>query len=226
MARHCFALGIDLKRVEVIPDDYDAIAEAATRLSRTNDWVVTSGGIGPTPDDITYDSLARAFNTTLEYHDETIRRMDVSAKQRGHKLSESEDVKRARYRMALFPKGADVIFPTKEYWVPIVRVGGNVCILPGVPRIFEALLDAYTPYLCLDPSRPRPIRQLINCAVPESELSPLLERLTVSGQRDGIKVGSYPRWGTGVHISLIGTDPKVLERYTAEVVAATGGTKL
>lgn len=158
--------------------------------------------------------------------------MDISARHRGQTPSTDDNVRpcsqivRARNRMALFPRGSEVIFPTSEYWVPVVRVNGNMCVLPGVPRIFEALLDAFTPYLGLDPARPRPIRELVECAVPESALAPLLERLTSEGQRDNVRVGSYPRWGGGVHVSLIGTDRSVLERYVAQVVGETGGSRL
>lgn len=198
--------------------------------SRTTDWVVTSGGIGPTPDDITYAALARAFNVPLEYDSETIRRMEFSAQYRRLPKPANDEIARARNRMALFPAGAQVrcgsqvIFPTREYWVPVVRIGGNICVLPGVPRVFEALLEAYTPFLGLDPSRARPIRRLIQCNIPESALAPLLERLTSAGERDGVRVGSYPRWGAGVHLSFIGSDATVLDRYVSDAMSATGGT--
>lgn len=117
-----------------------------------------------------------------------------------------------------------IIFPTREYWVPVVRLGGNICVLPGVPRVFEALLEAYTPFLGLDPARPRPIRRLVQCSIPESALAPLLERFTSAGERDGVRVGSYPRWGAGVHLSFIGSDAAVLDRYVSDAIAATGGT--
>lgn len=174
MAKLCFELGIELKRVEVIPDDEVVIAEAARRLARSVDWVVTSGGIGPTPDDITYASLAKAFgNVPLTHDQETIRRMQVSAAQRLGSEHVPDEVTRARHRMALFPHGAEVIYPTREYWVPVVRVNGNVCVLPGVPRIFEGLLHAFAAYLPLDPHARKPIRCLVQVDTPESMLSPV-----------------------------------------------------
>ncbi|WFD33031.1 hypothetical protein MSPP1_004088 [Malassezia sp. CBS 17886] len=227
MAALCFEYGIELRRVEVIPDDEPTIVEAAQRLSRAFDWVVTSGGIGPTPDDITYAALARAFGgEPLEHHAETVRRMDEGVRRRYGGGHVDEDVMRARRRMALFPRSAEVFFPTAEYWVPVVRVNGNVCILPGVPRIFDALLHAMIPYLELDPAQPRPIRCLIHTPLPESALSPLLERLTAEGKRDGIRVGSYPKWDAGVHVSLIGSDSGVVDRYAAIVLAETSGERL
>lgn len=174
LAKLCFVLGIDLKRIEVIPDDEETIAESAQRLSRTYDWVVTSGGIGPTPDDITYASLAKAFgDVALEHDQETIKRMQTSLAHRMNMAEVPDEVTQARHRMALFPANAEIIFPAREFWVPVVRVNGNVCILPGVPRIFEGLLHAFVPYLRLDPAAPKPIRCLIEVHQPESALSPV-----------------------------------------------------
>ena len=166
--------------------------------------MVTSGGIGPTPDDITYESIAKAFGKEpLEYDDETLHRMEISIQHHYKDLSATDEMTKARKRMALFPKDSEVIFPTEQLWVPVVRVNGNVCILPGIPSLFEALLYATQPYLRLDPNAPRPIRTLVETMLPESVISPLLQRLTASGKKEGIRVGSYPKWGKGVHLSLI-----------------------
>ncbi|PKI85634.1 hypothetical protein MVES1_000719 [Malassezia vespertilionis] len=224
MAKLCFELGIEMKRTEVIPDDPDTIIESVRRAANEYDWVVTSGGIGPTPDDITYDAIAKAFHSTpLVYNQETLRRMEVSSEIRYGKKDVPENVRLARSRMALFPKEAEVIFPVPAYWVPIVRVHKKVCILPGIPRLFEGLLHGYRPYIALDPAVPRPIRCLIETKIPESGLSPLLTRLTEDGKRDGIRVGSYPKWDAGVHVSLIGTDQSMLDRYAKIVQDETGG---
>lgn len=96
-AKFCFNLGIDLQRIEVIPDDEDVIVEAARRLSQKHDLVISSGGIGPTPDDITYQSMGKAFNAEpLEYHDETVRRMAENLKARQVDTSSiTEEVSRA-----------------------------------------------------------------------------------------------------------------------------------
>lgn len=130
--------------------------------------------IGPTPDDITYSSLAKAFGgEPLEYHDETLKRMATGIRKFYGTINETEHVMLARKRMALFPRGAEVLFPTEEYWVPVVRVNGNVCVLPGIPSIFEGLLNALPPYLRLDPEMPKPIRRLIHTNLPESVISPV-----------------------------------------------------
>ncbi|TKY86914.1 hypothetical protein EX895_004202 [Sporisorium graminicola] len=221
LAKFCFDLGIDLKRIEVIPDDEEVIVEAAKRLTSQFDFVVSSGGIGPTPDDITYSAMAKAFSADgkLVYDDEVIRRMAENLKARQVNTEGiTEDMITARKRMALFPASdAEVIFPTTNLWVPVVRMHGRLCILPGVPRLFEALLDGLEPYIPLDPNRQRPYRILIHTRLPESNISPFLVELTDKCKPLNIKVGSYPKWNNGVDVSLIGTDLQQLQQLIPEV---------
>lgn len=146
-------------------------------IGRVSFFILLTPRIGPTPDDITYSSLAKAFgDEPLEYHEETLKRMATGIKHNYGTITETENVTLARKRMALFPRGAEVLFPTEEYWVPVVRVNGNVCVLPGIPSIFEGLLNALPPYLHLDPNMPKPIRRLIHTNLPESMLSPVCEQ--------------------------------------------------
>lgn len=223
-AQWCFDLGIELKRIEVIPDDEDVIVEAARRLTQQHDLVVSSGGIGPTPDDITYQSMAKAFSEgegkgEMVYDEEVVRRMAENLKARQVSTEGiTEDMITARKRMALFPKdNAEVIFPTDKLWVPVVRMQGKLCILPGVPRLFEALIDGLQPYVPLDPNRPRPYRVLIHTRLPESNISPFLAELTKQCKEKNIKVGSYPKWNNGVDVSLIGNDWDELEKLIPHV---------
>ncbi|SPO31879.1 related to 3^-phosphoadenosine 5^-phosphosulfate sulfotransferase (PAPS reductase)/FAD synthetase and related enzymes [Ustilago trichophora] len=226
-AKFCFDLGIDLKRIEVIPDDEDVIVEAARRLTGQFDFVVSSGGIGPTPDDITYQSMAKAFSDgQLVYDQEVLRRMAQNLKARQVNTEGiSQDMITARKRMALFPKeNAEVIFPTQNLWVPVVRMIGKLCILPDVPRLFEALIDGMESYIPLDPNRQRPYRVLIHTRLPESNISPFLVKLTDKCKQIGIKVGSYPKWNNGVDVSLIGNDWDELEKLIPEVEKEVNGT--
>lgn len=228
-AQFCFTRGIDLKRIEVIADDEEEIAEAVLRMSKAYDLLITSGGIGPTPDDITYESIGKAFGATpLEYHDETLRRMAELQKTRKYSVEQTEEMITARKRMALFPKessstSVEVLYTTQDLWVPVVRLAGKVCILPGVPRLFEALLDGLSDYIPLDTSRPRPFRYLIHTQLPESSISPFLVRLTDRCRKEDIKVGSYPKWNAGVDVSLIGTNRERLDEFAAEVEKETQG---
>lgn len=128
--------------------------EASRRMVRNYDLVITSGGIGPTHDDITYASLAKAFNQPLKHHAETLTRMTGLSQHRKNFQNQSAEQKVARERMALLPADAEVLFVWEDLWVPVCRLEGKLCIFPGVPGLFKRLLDGITPYLPLPDSRP------------------------------------------------------------------------
>ncbi|KAK4705825.1 hypothetical protein P7C70_g372, partial [Phenoliferia sp. Uapishka_3] len=182
-AKLFFDCGVELKRIEVIADDEEEIIEAVLRMSKKYDIVITSGGIGPTHDDITYDSIAAAYKVDKQYDDETIRRMTALSKKRYNLGEQTEEQKTARLRMALFPVGAEVLFVKEELWVPVVRVAGKICILPGVPtvslqtstslgvltdqagllQLFQQLLTGLCArFVKLPPSSSKPFRLLIH----------------------------------------------------------------
>ncbi|KAF7973765.1 hypothetical protein HWV62_14226 [Athelia sp. TMB] len=146
------------KRIEVISDNEAEIIEAARRLVAQYDFVVTSGGIGPTHDDITYPSLSRAFSCPLKHHPETLRRM--RAWPSGAHDEATEEQTEARERMALLPSGwnVDVFYVKREIWTPVVRLEGKLHIFPGIPALFQAMLDGLTPFLSLPPVEDRPMR--------------------------------------------------------------------
>ncbi|KAK6908785.1 molybdopterin binding domain-containing protein [Kwoniella mangroviensis CBS 8886] len=233
-AQFCFDLGIELKRIEVIADDEDEIVEAARRMTEKYDFVVTSGGIGPTHDDITYQSLGKAFNLPLQHDPETIKRMwELSTPQRKEELSKATPAqKEARDRMALFPTNVDkdenkskseVIFVEGDKWVPVVRLGGKLCVFPGIPSLFQQLLLALTPYLPLPPASSKPFRHLIYTSKPESVIAPYLTELQARVKKEGIRIGSYPYLYSGVHVSLIGHDIVRVRELGQEVVREVDG---
>ncbi|KAJ3839105.1 MoaB/Mog domain-containing protein [Lentinula raphanica] len=207
-AKYCFERGIDLKRIEVIPDDENEIIEASRRLVSKYDFVITTGGIGPTHDDITYASLARAFNQTLEHHPETLRRLDEMNRHRAWVSTQTSEQREATKRMALFPDKAEVLFVCGDIWVPVVRLGGKLCVFPGIPMLFTKMLDGLAPYLPLPPASERPLRVQIFTERPESMIAPYLTGLhaRLKKQKADIQVGSYPVLGKGVFVSLIGRD--------------------
>lgn len=145
LAKWCFNLGISLKRIEVIADDESEIIEAVRRMSDGYDFVVTSGGIGPTHDDITYQSIATAFNLPLKLHQETFEKMKLLSKPHPNQPTFDWEVdspaRRAKLRMAELPTDESrdlkkqVLFPQEDLWVPVSVVNGNIHILPGVPRL-------------------------------------------------------------------------------------------
>ncbi|CEQ39281.1 SPOSA6832_00793, partial [Sporobolomyces salmonicolor] len=258
-AKLCFDLAIDLKRIEIIPDDEAEIIEAVRRMHEKYDLVVTSGGLGPTHDDITYESIAKAFDTTLEYDDETIKRMDAFGRKRYNFDQQTEEQKKARLRMALFPKEAEVLFVQEDLcvffpdftelqasdlvepysWVPVVRVAGKVCILPGVPKLFERLITGLAAhYIPLPPSSEKPYRILVHTEgkggrdgvthpaslrIPESSIAPFLTELHERVRKEGIRVGSYPKLLRGVDVSLIGKNEDRLHELAQEVIKELKG---
>ncbi|KAJ7594269.1 MoaB/Mog domain-containing protein [Mycena floridula] len=206
-AQYAFRHGIDLQRIEVIPDDQTTIIEASRRMVQNYDLVVTSGGIGPTHDDKTYASLAKAFNQSQVHHAETQRRMDEMNKHAPWVANQNASQRHCYEKMALFPEQAEVLFVQPDIWVPVVRLEGKLCILPGIPALFQRLLRGLTPYLLLPPSIERPMRIQIFTKQSESMIAPYLTTLQARMKKHGIQVGSYPVVGqAGVFVSLVGRD--------------------
>jgi len=109
---------------------------------------------------------------------------------------------------ASVPLEKQVIFPQEDLWVPVSVVNGNVHILPGVPRLFERLIDGLKPSLLprlTDPDGKGIYRVLISTPQPESEVASYLTELAGRVEAKGVKVGSYPRWGkTRNTVTLVG----------------------
>jgi molybdopterin-biosynthesis enzyme MoeA-like protein len=240
MAKFCFSLNIQLKRVEVIADDEAEIIEACQRMSKNYDFVVTSGGIGPTHDDITYASIAKAYNLQLKLHDSTMEKMRRLS--RPHRSQPNFDwdtpspALTAKMRMAQLPwdenKSEDeqVIFVNPELWVPISLVNGNIHILPGVPRLFEALLTGLKPLLLpriTDPEGKGTYRILFSTPLAESSAAPYLTELAAKVEPKGVKVGSYPRWGKRKNVvTLVGTEREYMDTLIPEVEKGVEGRRI
>ncbi|PRP85984.1 hypothetical protein PROFUN_05755 [Planoprotostelium fungivorum] len=115
------------------------------------------------------------------------------------------------------------LFVRDNLWVPVVRLSGKLCVLPGVPSIFEQLLQGLTPYLPLPPSSSRQKRVIVFTKMLESNLAPFLTSLQEKVKSKKIKIGSYPEMGVGVNISLIGTDEEILLEAAEQVVKELEG---
>ncbi|BCS19132.1 flavin adenine dinucleotide pyrophosphatase [Aspergillus puulaauensis] len=239
-ARYCFSLGIQLKRVEVIADDEGEIKEAVRRMSTNYDFVVTSGGIGPTHDDITYSSIAKAFNINLKLHQPAFERMKALSKPHPFQPAFDWDTPSpaltAKLRMVEIPHDETVplvqqaVFVADDMWVPIAIVNGNIHILPGVPRLFERLLEHLRPSLLprlVNPEGKGIYRYLFSTPLPESAVAPYLTDLAGRTEDRGIKVGSYPRWQKKRNtVTLVGTDKELLDSLIPEVEQNVQGTKV
>ncbi|KOS17834.1 Uncharacterized protein ESCO_003199 [Escovopsis weberi] len=239
MAKWCFGLGIDLKRIEVIEDDEGEIIEAVRRMSHRYDFVVTSGGIGPTHDDITYQSIAKAFSLPLVLHKPAFERMKLLSRphpaQPDFAWDADSPALRARLRMIQLPTdpaadpAAQAIFPHEDLWVPVAVVNGNIHILPGVPLLLtvninatvKRLLEGLRPHVLhrlVDPDGKGSFRVIISTPLPESAVAEYLTALAARVEPHGVKVGSYPRWGLRRNtVTLVGRDQAFIESLVAEV---------
>src|SRR3954464_5737698 len=139
IAEYLTALGIDLKEVRVVPDEEDEIVTALNALRARYTYVFTTGGIGPTHDDITADSVAKAFGVPIDVDPRAVKIMTERFAARGVEMNE------ARLRMARIPAGADLV-ENKQSGAPGFKIG-NVIVMAGVPSIMQAMLDAATPML-------------------------------------------------------------------------------
>ncbi|KAL8918135.1 MAG: hypothetical protein Q9172_005538 [Xanthocarpia lactea] len=239
-AKYCFLLGMNLKRIEVIGDDAEEIGEAARRMSEKYDFVVTSGGIGPTHDDITYESIAKAFNLPLKLHNDALKRMIALSKPHPSQKNFSWDVPSpaldAKLRMVKLPidetrdENQQVLFVDESLWVPISVVNGNIHILPGIPRLFTQLLDGLKPLLIPrleNPEGKGVYRMLFSTPMAESEVAGYLTKLAAEVEPKGIKVGSYPRWGrTRNSVTLVGKDKNYMESLVAQIEKGIDGVRV
>jgi molybdenum cofactor synthesis domain-containing protein len=139
IADYMTALGIDLKEVRVVSDDETAIVGALNALRSAYTYVFTTGGIGPTHDDITADCIAKAFGVELEFHPEAVAIMKERVAKMGGELNE------ARMRMTRIPKGgalvANKVSGAPGFWI------GNVIVMAGIPAVMNAMLDEVAPKL-------------------------------------------------------------------------------
>jgi molybdenum cofactor synthesis domain-containing protein len=133
------AVGIDLKEVRIVPDEEDMIVEALNALRARYAYVFTSGGIGPTHDDITADAVSKAFGLPCEHDAKAVGMLEAMYARRGIEFTE------ARMRMARMPRGAAHI-DNPVSTAPGFRVE-NVYVMAGVPSVFEAMLDEVVPTL-------------------------------------------------------------------------------
>jgi len=199
LARLLRELGLRLSRVLVVPDDLDVIADEVRALSRAHDWVFTSGGVGPTHDDVTIEAVAKAFGV------EVVTAPEMEAMLRAHY---KERVTDGHLRMALVPKGATLEVTSDVRW-PTVRMA-NVWCLPGVPEVFRMKLAVVR-------ERIAPAERFLSLAVytnmDEGELKPLLDR--VVADYPDVEVGSYPKWHDPTYSTKITFDGRDALRVTA-----------
>lgn len=181
MAKELFALGVELRRVIVCADDIDIIAADLNALRTSHDLVITSGGVGPTHDDVTIKAVARAFGVNV-----------VRAQTYESLLREyyRERLTPMHLRMADVPDGARLVTTNEMRW-PTVAME-NVYVLPGVPEIFRAKMGVLREELR---GKGQFFSRALYVALDEPALAGLLDQ--VSAAHPLVNIGSYLFWGQG-----------------------------
>ena len=201
--------GIRLAEVRVVADVEGAIVEAVNTLRARNDYLFTTGGIGPTHDDITVDAIAAALGVGVVHHPKAVAVLEGYYATRGGATE-------ARLRMARVPAGAALI-ENRLSGAPGIRID-NVFIMAGVPHITAGMLDALTG--TLEGGRPV-VSKSIGCWVAESEVADLLRG--VEKAHEGVAIGSYPffREGrTGANFVMRSPDEALVDVCVAALSAA------
>ena len=211
-AEFCTDLGIDLSEVRVVPDIEAEIIEALNALRRKYTYVFTTGGIGPTHDDITADAVAKAFGVELPINPVAREMLESRWRETG------TEVNAARLRMARIPEGADLIVNSVSA-APGFRIE-NVHVMAGVPIIMKAMLEAILPTL-------RTGRKVLSRTVPAQVGEGIIAAplAALQDKYPDVKMGSYPRMGDGAvrtELVLRSPDEARLETATAELRSIVG----
>ena len=197
--------GIRLSEVRVVPDVMERIVEAVNALRDAYDYLFTTGGIGPTHDDITVDAVAAALGVPVVVHPQARAILERYYADKPGGLTE------ARLRMARVPEGGELI-PNRMSGAPGIKLG-NIHLMAGVPHITAGMLDALTG--TLQGGAPL-LSETVGCWVPESEVATLLR--DVEKAHEHCQIGSYPffREGrVGANFVVRSTDPEALSACIA-----------
>ena len=203
LARLLRSLGVELARILVVPDDVPTIAEEVLLLSERFDYVFTSGGVGPTHDDVTMAAIASAFDVSVVREP---RMEKLLHKHYGRAATENHML------LANIPDGAEQLYSDRSPWP--LTVFKNVWILPGVPEIFLMKLNIVAEHLKGDAPF---VSRAVFTKLDEAMLKPLLDS-TVS-EHPGVEIGSYPRWQDPTYetkVTFDGKDRDAVERAFEE----------
>ncbi|MET0591765.1 MAG: molybdopterin-binding protein [Polyangiaceae bacterium] len=199
LAKTLGQLGIRVKRVVTIPDEIDTIAAEVKALSGSHTVVFTSGGVGPTHDDLTVEGVARAFGVPV------VESPSMAAMLRAHYR---ERCNAAHLRMALIPDGAELTSNAEVVWPTIVM--RNVWLLPGIPEVFRLKLVHVRDRL--GGGRPF-VSRAVFTKMDEGELKPLLDAVVAAHPQ--VEVGSYPKWSDPSYrtkLTFDGQEAELVER--------------
>jgi molybdenum cofactor synthesis domain-containing protein len=201
IAEYLTAVGIELKEVRVVADDEDAIVEALNAMRQRYTYVFTTGGIGPTHDDITADCVAKAFGVTIDHDPRAVAILKDALSARGIELNE------ARLRMARIPAGAELVFNKVSnapgFWI------GNVIVMAGVPAIMQAMLDEVAPKLR---TGGKVLSETVRADTREGDIGTELGEIAKA--HPDVTIGSYPffddKRGPNTNVVVRSRDPQKL----------------
>lgn len=210
IARFLAELGIDLSEARFVPDIEGEIIAGVNALKLRYTYVFTTGGIGPTHDDITADAIGRAFGLPVEHNVEA---MALLAKRYS-----PEDFNERRQRMARMPRGASLIRNSVSV-APGFQIG-NVFVMAGVPKIMQAMLEDVRPRLACGTKM---ITRNITVRLPEGGIAAALA--AIQDRYGQVSIGSYPFFGdvgtgrsAGTMLVVRGRDEEAVARAAAEIV--------
>jgi len=215
IADHCTAIGIQLKEVRIVPDEESEIVAAINALRTRFDYVFTTGGIGPTHDDITADCIAKAFGVNIDVDQRALDLMLPYYRKRNLELTP------ARLRMARIPDGADLVENSISI-APGFKLG-NVIVMAGIPNVMQVMLDSATKLLRTGKKMNSAVIDLYQ---PEGVIAGMFEE----HQKiyPDVPMGSYPFFRDGrlgTQLVLRSTEPDRLanaERELREKLSARG----
>ncbi len=190
LAGELWARGVAVRRAVFLPDEVEEIAREVAAAAGGHDWVITTGGIGPTHDDVTMEGVARAFGVPL---------VRLPGMERAIRRTFGDGTTEVHLRMALAPEGAGLVHGEPGRW-PTVRYR-NVFVLPGIPEVLRRKLPGVLAAIPPGPGFHRRVVRLPGAR--ENELAGLLDALV--GQFRDVAIGSYPKAGE-LEITFEGTD--------------------
>ena len=208
IAEYLTAVGIDLMEVRVVGDEETAIIEALNALRQRYTYVFTTGGIGPTHDDITADCVAKAFGVSIDVDPRALAILKERLAATGGEMND------ARLRMTRIPKGADLVL-NKVSGAPGIWIG-NVIVMAGVPSIMQAMLDEVAPRL---KTGVRMLSETVRANAREGDIGTQLGEIAKANP--DVAIGSYPffdpQHGPNTNVVLRARDPDKLAAATRAV---------
>ena len=210
IAEYLTSVGIDLKEVRVVPDEEPEIVAAVNALRSRYTYVFTTGGIGPTHDDITAECVAKAFGVGIHHHPRAVELMAARVAQTGGVMNE------ARMRMTRVPLGAELVLnkisAAPGFWI------GNVIVMAGIPSVMQAMLEYVAPQLKTGTPM---LSETVRADAREGDIGTALG--VIAKNNPDVIIGSYPfideRSAANTNVVVRSRDPRKLADVKAAVEA-------